>query len=82
MATVLALAFTGWQVPALDARLRHRDIGKQVLPVPAQINRRNRIVSIDQTHVRPLHIAIVILVDHHGVTRVVASLQVVFICHV
>ena len=65
MTAVLATILARGQVPALDARLGHGDVGEEVLPVPAEINRRDSVISLDYSYIRAGHILIIILVNSH-----------------
>ena len=66
MTAVLATILARGQVPALDARLGHGDVGEEVLPVPAEINRRNSVIAFDNSDIRAGQILIIILVNSHG----------------
>lgn len=65
MTAVLATILPRGQVPALDARLGHGDVGEEVLAVSAEINCRDSVIAFDYFHVRASHILIIILVKCH-----------------
>ena len=47
VATILPTALPSWQMPALDTRLRHRDICKHESTVSAQIDSRDSVTNFD-----------------------------------
>ena len=84
--TVLSSVLSWRQVPAFDTRLCHGDIGKQVLPVLAQVYSSDCVVTFDNSHVWTCHVFIILLINDHWVNIIVdllcgITLHIIFIVH-